>query len=121
MKNTELLHRNITEDLKKLEEIVKKYSTISLVVWCFVYNFTRANANQEEILHSPAKQLSFLIGVVVSTPEPKDPEELDQKKWENILNVLNKLFNHYWLLYFPENVVYPRYGHNIIFFGPKRN
>jgi len=102
MKNSERLYKNITSDLKKLYESTKKISTNSIMGWIYSYSISRANSDKDEILHSPAKQLSFLIGVVLSTPEPQMQEELDKDNWEKILELLNDIFNHYWLLYIPE-------------------
>ncbi len=98
----DLLQTNITNDLSRLKKIIDKYSTYSIVGWCFSYNLFIGKTDREEVLHSPAKQLSFLIGVMLSIKEPDDPKELDNSKWEEILAILNKLFNHYWLLYMPE-------------------
>jgi len=103
MYNEKQLEENVTADLNKLEEIIQKYSTTSIFERNYSYNLVRENSDQNNILHSPAKQLSFLIGVAMSTPEPKRASELDGKNWKNILDLLDRLFNHYLLLYFPSS------------------
>jgi SEC-C motif len=102
MSNIKILQDNISKDLSLLKKEMEKYSTYSVFGWCFSYNLYRSNNDREELLHSPAKQISFLIGLLVSTKEPNHPLELDKGKWHDMLNLLNKLFNHYWILYFPE-------------------
>ncbi len=102
MNNIETLQETITSDLGILKNILKKYSSYSITGWCISYHLVRANTNEQEKLHSPAKQLSFLLGLMLSTIEPDTTEELDESKWYEILEILNRLFNHYWLLYLPE-------------------
>src|SRR5579885_1404638 len=57
----------------------------------------------EEKLNSPARQLSFLIAVLISTPEPPEPNDLSEEEWKTVKNTVNKLFSSYLLLYTPSD------------------
>ena len=102
MRNTDTLNEIVTRDLSHLVKIVSTHSTYSLVGWCFSYNYFSDNAEPETKLHSPLKQMSFLMGVMCSTPEPATFDELTHEGWNSLIGLLNQLFNHYWLLYLPN-------------------
>lgn len=102
MINSVKLEKNITKELISLKRKIKRYSTFSIICRCHATVLVSSNTDNKTKLHSPAKQLSFLIGLMLSTNEPLKPKHLDESKWNDLLNILNKLFNNYWLLYCPE-------------------
>lgn len=74
---------------------------------CFTFNLTRGNDAEETRkfrtrLVSPAKQCSFLIGILLESQEPERPKDLSPEDWERAEDLLNQAFIAYSLLYYPS-------------------
>ena len=52
-------------------------------------------------LSSPAKQLRFLLGVMLETEEPDAPNEFSNQEWEQVVESIQQLSSAYMLLYMP--------------------
>ena len=52
---------------------------------------------------SPAKQVPFLLSVLLSTEEPETSRELDEVGWKRVTGVVENLFSVYMLLYMPRD------------------
>ncbi len=101
MRDIELsqLHRD-TEDLRHL---LASCSTRSIVGSCAAYWFRHhPGAESSRGLLSPAKQLSFLLGLMSSTPEPSEPQEFGAPQFDRASVLLNKIFSAYAYMFFPE-------------------
>jgi hypothetical protein len=97
----EALERQITENLESLHAVIDRSSTESVLGWCFNQSAMALKLTDEKRLASPAKQIPFLIGILLAQSEPKEPGSLDQKEWERVKGILDKLFSSYILLYAP--------------------
>jgi len=51
---------------------------------------------------SPAKQIAFMLGVLLQDPEPSGAENFAQAEWARAKRILGRLFNAYLLLYMPS-------------------
>jgi len=58
--------------------------------------------SSESPLASPAKQIPFLLGVLLSSPEPADGKELTSEDWVKVRQIIERLFHAYMLLYMPS-------------------
>ena len=87
-----------------LGELVTPCSTHSVAYSCFYFNLSRANpgGSYEGVLCSPAKQCSFLLGLLLATPEPVQPKEFGSKDWEIAEHHLNTAFQAYQTLFWPD-------------------
>jgi hypothetical protein len=64
---------------------------------------TAHSKETEERLASPAKQIPFLLGVLLSGEEPKQPVDFGEDEWKKAKSILERLFSAYLLLYIPQN------------------
>jgi hypothetical protein len=97
------LEDEITAGLSELRGLLADKSTWSVTGWCFSYLLRDASGEStEERLTSPAKQIPFLLGVLLSTPEPEDDKQLSSEGWAKVKQIVEKLFHAYMLLYAPS-------------------
>src|SRR6266576_2739520 len=100
---TERLAKKVERVGKELLQLLARSSTMSVVGTCLNYCLHRANdASFTEGLVSPARQLSFLLGVLVSTPEPDKPEHFDETLWARARELLNSAFAAYQEIFWPD-------------------
>ncbi len=96
------LEQEITSGLTDLRGLLSNCSTYSVAGWCFAYHMRTAHSNEsEERLASPAKQIPFLLGVLLSGEEPEQPIDFGEDKWKQAKSILDRLFSAYMLLYMP--------------------
>lgn len=102
MGNKQTLEYEITAGLAELRNLLSNCSTQSVAGSCFSYNLKIAHADEsEKRLTSPAKQIPFLLGVLLSSPEPTQPYDFGKVEWERAKSILERLFSAYMLLYMP--------------------
>lgn len=82
---------------------VAPLSTTSVVGWVFQYHLLRDPASDAvPLLHSGFRQLAFLLGVLVGTPEPAVSREMTKAEWQRTADELNALFSGYAELFLPD-------------------
>lgn len=97
------LEQKITTGLAELRGLLASCSTYSVAGWCFAYLMRTAHSSDsEERLASPAKQIPFLLGVLLSEAEPESPLDFGEVEWERAKSILDQLFFAYMLLYMPS-------------------
>jgi hypothetical protein len=102
MDGKQTLEQEISAGLAELRDLVVNCSTESVAGSCFTYHLKTSHGDEsEKRLTSPAKQIPFLLGVLLSTPEPTKPHDLDKAEWERVKSILERLFSAYMLLYMP--------------------
>lgn len=96
------LEDEISDGLSILHSLIADKTTSSIAGWCSSYQITSAGGSfDEKRFTSPAKQLPFLLGVLLSTPEPQDGKQLTKEGWDDVRQVVERLFQAYMLLYAP--------------------
>jgi hypothetical protein len=96
------LEDEITASLAELRSELADKATWSVAGWCFSHQFTDAGGEGvEERWTSPAKQIPFFLGVLLSSPEPTDGKELTPEGWAKVRRITEDLFHAYMLLYVP--------------------
>ena len=96
------LEQEITEGLSELRDLLGGCSTRSVAGWCFVYQILALESDDSELrLMSPGKQIPLLLGVLLSTPEPTQPDDFGDAEWKPAKSILDRLFSAYLRLYMP--------------------
>ena len=96
------LEQEITRGLTELRALLATCSTCSVVGWCFSYYMhTAHSADSAARLSSPAKQIPFLLAVLLSGQEPESPIDFSKEQWEKAKSILDRLFSSYMYLYMP--------------------
>ncbi len=94
------LHDELIEDVEKLRSVIAVCST-QTVVGMVAVKFIRWP--EEDIgLMSPHRQLFFLLGLMLSTNEPAFPQEFDDEKWNESVDLLGKIFLSYAWMFWPK-------------------
>jgi hypothetical protein len=105
MKPSDKLEKAIKKGVIELKGLLEKTSTLSMLREAYSYNIKICNSCDKEIpnrLVSPAKQWAFLLSLLMSTKEPKNPIEYKENKYKDIRHITNDLFSDYLILYFPS-------------------
>ena len=93
----ERLAEKISKNISLIRDVVGKCSTESVVRRCMDKHlegyFSKAD------LSSPAKQISFLLGVLIESTEPSEPREFGDEEWQAVVRPLGELFSAYNELY----------------------
>ncbi len=97
------LEQEITSGLTELRGLLGACSTYSVSRWCFSHHIHSAHsADSADPLLSPAKQIPFLLAVLLSGQEPESPVDFGEDEWERAKSILNRLFSAYMSLYVPS-------------------
>ncbi|USR38913.1 NERD domain-containing protein [Ectopseudomonas hydrolytica] len=101
----QLLHKQLMSEVSKLRRITAELSLQELVNFIsnqqFNFNHDRKTARRR--LSSPLRQGIYLLGIACSTNEPDNPKPLNDGKYDQITEQLEKIFTKYMLAYFPTN------------------
>lgn len=102
MDGKKTLEENISGGLAELRDLLSKCSTLSVIATSFMYQMRTAHGDEpEKRLTSPAKQIPFLLAVLLSTPEPAEPRDFTEADWDLAKSILERLFFAYMQLYMP--------------------
>ena len=80
----------IEREITTIQGIVRDCSTKSVVQRCLLGKGPPGRG-----LQSPAKQILFLLGLLVATSEPEYPKELTEDDWAEIVKSLQRAFQVY--------------------------
>ena len=96
------LHKQLLHDTEELRSLVAKSSTESIVGMCAAH-FMRTNGPEAEHspLPSPSRQISFLLGLMLTTAEPENPREFGSEEWNRAIELLNAIVNAYASMFWP--------------------
>ncbi len=95
-------HEQLLRDVEELRRLLTGCSTETIVATCFAYWIRRDSAAENQGLMSAARQWTFLLGLMLTTPEPADPQPFDTAEFERSRDLLNNIFLAYTWTYFPE-------------------
>ena len=80
----------IENDIAEIQTLIRDCSTESVVQRC------RLNGRfPHPDLQAPAKQIAFLIGLLLATDEPPTGKEFTDRDWKNVAKPLRRLFQVY--------------------------
>lgn len=93
------LHKKMLEDTEELRALIGECSTTT-IVGSISLKFLKWPS--EDIgLVSPYRQLFFLLGLMLTKPEPKQPKEFDERCWEKSRELLQRIFGAYAYMFWP--------------------
>ena len=93
------LAEKISNNVSLIRDVVGSCSTESVVGWCMAKHYV--GYFSESDLSSPAKQVAFLLGVLLESTEPSEPREFGDEEWQAVVRPLGELFSAYMELYLP--------------------
>jgi hypothetical protein len=96
------LKEDLDVNVAELRQLVSRCSTVSVTGWCFSYVVMGQNQKREIDLHSPDRQVAFLLGIMLSSPEPDAPTDWTADIWKRVIGLLNEISGTYMQLYFPH-------------------
>ena len=95
----------IGDCIRQIRRVIYRCSTESVVGWCMAKHVLGVFSQPD--LSSPAKQIHFLLGVLVESEEPAHGHEFGADDWRSIIEPLELLFSAYLESYYyaasPEN------------------
>lgn len=93
------LHDKLLADIEALRSLLHKCSTQTVVG--YVASLFLKWPKEDVGLTAPYKQLFFLLGLLLSTPEPSNPEEFGDANWQKSKDLLEHIFLSYVWMYWP--------------------
>ena len=99
--NEELWQRLIA-DTESLRELLADCSTETIVGQSSVKLFEWFSGRTASPLMSPVRQVFFLLGLMLTSPEPRNPKDFGATGFEQSIGLLNRMFFSYAEMYWPE-------------------
>jgi len=97
------LHQRLIKDTEELRNLVRSASTESVVGMCAADHLARvASTEAATQLLSPGRQPLFLLGLMLTTPEPEKPREFGPNAWLRSTELLNAIFSTYAWMFWPK-------------------
>jgi hypothetical protein len=98
----EELHKKMLEDIGKLRELVGKASSETICLKLFLLlGDTYETARQHGLL-APLRQCQYLLGLLVTTPEPSGHSALTDGEWKRVFERLGAIYRAYALMFWPS-------------------
>jgi hypothetical protein len=103
------LHKKVLDATNELRHLVSSFSTDSIAGSCAAYVFTRIGVESAKPaeLSSQFRQLFFLLGLMLTTPEPTQPKPLDKSAWHYMVGLLEEIFGLYAFMFWPTTEELP--------------
>ncbi len=102
------LHKKLIKDIESLRSKVSSYSsnaitvTVALYLRKQIFSKNTEYSNKDTNLVSPAKQCFYLLGIMLTTPEPVNPRNLDERAVKQLIALLNNIFDAYAWMFWPS-------------------
>ena len=90
----------IETNVERIEGIIRRCSTHSTILHCMLEErrpFPHPN------LSSPARQIRFLLGLLLMSEEPSEDETFSKQHWDATVGPLQELFHAYLRLFSPDD------------------
>jgi hypothetical protein len=102
------LHEQLVRDTESLRELLSECSSESIVGTCCAYALKRSVPDKEsDVLVSPARQLFFLLGLMLTTSEPTNPKSFSEQEWQDSIELLNTIYTMYARMFWPKEEELP--------------
>jgi hypothetical protein len=93
-----------SELIEKTSELKARLAEVSLApavwhAWMLLRTGPKLAANQFGLL-APAKQTYFLLGLLLTNPEPQELHDLKSHEWLDVYSLLHRLLELYALIFF---------------------
>jgi hypothetical protein len=98
------LHNELIRLTTELRELVSSSSTESIAGSCAAEVYTRLGVeNDAPKLSSEFRQLFFVLGLMLSTPEPETTKPFTKANWEKAKQLLEEIFGLYSFMFWPTD------------------
>jgi hypothetical protein len=98
----EELHKLMLEDIAKLRNLIGNASSETICLRLFqLLDDTYETACQYGLL-APLRQCQYLLGLLVTTPEPRVHSELTDGEWQQVFEYLRAIYRAYALMFWPS-------------------
>lgn len=89
-------HDQLIKDTEALRRLVGECSSETIAGMCSAYVLDRTKFNERfGILAAPGRQIFFILGLMLTTPEPANAREFDHDDWQRSVNLSNSIYNSY--------------------------
>lgn len=96
------LHEDLKNNTEKLKNILSSCSTRSIVSICATMFYFEGDPNKDEVkLSAKLKQTFFLLGLMLTTQEPKKQKDFSREDWHKAQGLLQDIFYSYSFMFFP--------------------
>jgi hypothetical protein len=98
----EELHQKLLQDIEKLRALVGKASSDHVCLRLFLLlGDTYETARVHRVL-APFRQFQYLLGILLTTPEPSAQSTLTEDEWDQVFRRLNGIYLAYGFMYWPS-------------------
>jgi hypothetical protein len=101
------LHEQLIRDTESLRALVSECSSETVVGTCCAYALKRSTREESDYLVSPARQLFFLLGLMLTTPEPTNPKDFGEQEWQDSIELFNAIYTTYARMFWPKEEELP--------------
>lgn len=90
-------------DISELRGLIARHTTEAIVGFCHLYWLTLEHPDEgSKVLGSPAKQWTYLLGLMLASPEHDGPLEFSRTERDRVIDLLESIFTSYLHAYFAE-------------------
>jgi hypothetical protein len=98
------LHSQLIKLTNELRELISTRSTESIAGSSAAEVYTRIGVDEKSPkLSSEFKQLFFILGLMLTTPEPDKPKPFTKANWERAKQLLEEIFGIYAFMFWPTD------------------
>lgn len=94
------LHERLVKETEAIRAEVAALSTGDVVRTCALYLLRTHSSETDARLTSPHRQVMFLLGLLLATPEPPQPRQFGG--WRDLREWLNSVFDAYLDMYYVD-------------------
>lgn len=98
----ETQHQKMLNDVAKLRGLVGKASSETVCAKLFLLLDDTYETFRVQGLFSPFRQVQYLLGLMLTTPEPSVHSELRKDEWEQAHKLLNEIYLAYAFMFWPN-------------------
>jgi hypothetical protein len=97
------LHKELLRNTENLRALVGSCSTESVAGYCAAFFLPFSGSSDEPSpLSSKVRQCFFLLGLMLTTPEPDTPRSFGPDEWGRSVRVLEEIFSAYAWMFWPS-------------------
>lgn len=101
------LHEQLVKNTEELRRLVSQCSTEEIAGMCSAYALNRGTPSERTTilaspLTSPARQIFFLLGLMLTTSEPVNPGRFDRQEWQKTVELLNAIYSAHTAMFLPK-------------------
>ena len=91
------------KNIEELRSLLRSLSTDSVILRIVDTIGAVSGKPPFDILNSPVKQCYYLLGLLMSTPEPNSTHDIEDEDWQKCIGFLQAIYNFYGTMFFPED------------------